>query len=69
MIFLSYLFLCVIIERHMFTMLILVGFLIFYAQHYTCCILPYALHFTTLVHSMFTFHIPCCYSMDIYYII
>ena len=71
MIFLILSFLCVIRRRHAFTMLILDCFLIFYAQHYTCCILPYASHFTmhfSLVYHMFTLRIPCRYSMDIHYI-
>ena len=61
----------VLSQEHMFTMMLLNHFLISYAQHLTCCILPYASHFTMpspLTYHMFTFCIPCCYSMDIYYI-
>ena len=61
----------VLSQEHMVTMMLLNHFLISYAQHLTCCILPYASHFimpSPLTYHMFTFCIPCCYSMDIYYI-
>ena len=58
MIFLILSFLCVIIGRHVFTMLIPGCFLISYAQHYTCFILSYALHFPCLFLA-YTICSPC----------